>query len=141
MSNGSFSAGLRSWPELVAKRHRDTKRGTAIKLFTAVIKDSPVDTGRLRSNWQTSLDRPDYSSSDVSTTEGAAIAEMTGKVLSLDGKEDLFMVNSLPYVYRIEHEGWSHTKAPLGMVYKNALRFRELLKKQLNQLKRQGGAL
>jgi len=39
------------------------------------------------------------------------------------------MSNNLPYAYKIEYDGWSHTKAPKGMVRKNFIRISQNLKK------------
>jgi len=141
MSLGPFSTGLKSWPALVRKRHLDLKRAVGIKLFGAVIKDSPVDTGRLRSNWQTSIGSVDHTTSDSGGTLATAIGTMTQGCLDLkDPYKALFLANSLPYTHRIEYDGWSHTKSPQGMVNKNVIRFNNILRTQNNLLKK-GGAL
>ncbi len=136
---GSFSASLRSWPALVQKRHLNVKRGTAIKLFSAVIKDSPVDTGRLRSNWRTSLTSPDYTTSEGAAPMAQTVADMVATSVTV-GNGSVYLMNSLPYTYRIEYEGWSHTKAPQGMVNRNVDRFRVILAGQVRFFKK-GGTL
>lgn len=136
MNNGSFSTGLKSWPALFKGREADLKRGVSLKLFGAVIKDTPVDTGRLRANWQTSLKQPDRDTSSTSTAEATAkLSEVTG---SIKGPESVFMCNSLPYAQRIEYDGWSHTKAPQGMMNRNVQRFRSILSGTLRSLKKGG---
>lgn len=137
MNVGSFSLGFKNWERLFDDRHKDLKRAVALKLFGAVIKDTPVDTGRLRSNWQTSLQSPDYGTSSTNTSE--AMEKLTLVAGSLvTGAESILMCNSLPYTRRIEYDGWSHTKAPQGMVNKNVIRFRAILSGQLSALKKGG---
>lgn len=106
------------------------KRGVLLKLFGAVIKDTPVLTGRLRGNWQfgkTSLPSqgPQDSSQDPTTVISAAI-------LTQVGNEDTsyFLVNTMPYCNRIEYQGWSRVKAPDGMVRKNLIRIKNILQQQ-----------
>ena len=40
----------------------------------------------------------------------------------------VYLTNNLPYAARIEYDGWSHTKAPEGMVRKNVIRITQNLK-------------
>lgn len=134
-----FGSGLRSWAQLVQDRHRDVKRGVALKLFSAVIKDTPVDTGRLRSNWQTSIGSPDLNTGSTLAREARDKMKLVTGTLEAD--QAVLMCNSLPYAYRIEYEGWSRTKSPEGMRNRNVLRFQALLKRQVSQSRRQGGAL
>lgn len=104
-----------------------TRRVIVIKLFSAVVLDTPVDSGRLRGNWQTTigsgakgvLDRLDPSG-------GAAIGEATSRAANLKGDDSIYLTNNLPYARRIEYEGWSK-KAPEGMVRKNVVRFQRLV--------------
>jgi hypothetical protein len=55
---------------------------------------------------------------------------MSSTVASATGKPmvPIFLSNSLPYAARIEFDGWSHTKAPQGMVRRNVARFNQLLR-------------
>ena len=95
-----------------------TLRGTAIKLFSAVIKSSPVDTGRFRANWIAAGVMPSKevtASKDV--TGESSIADMT-KFISTSGEQRLFrlgsntpdyvftLANNLPYAHVIEYGGY-----------------------------------
>lgn len=105
------------------------RRGVIIKLFSAVIMDSPVLTGRLRANWNLAEGEPNLATDEsLDPTGTASIAEIQAGVLMTNGSKPVFLSNSLPYAYRIEFEGWSHTKAPEGMVRKNVTRFNSLMK-------------
>lgn len=113
------------------------KRGVLLKLFGAVIKDTPVDTGRLRGNWtfeQTINGSPNPVSPE-DKSGGVAIAKVTSEVeAKVDHKDGVTCLsNSMHYAYRIEYEGWSHTKAPEGMVRKNLIRIANILRRKNNE--------
>lgn len=113
----------------IAKDMNDTAENVArnvfIELFSAVIKDTPVDEGRLRGNWQTTRNSP--ANGTVERTGGSgAISEVRAKV----NKPDVYyLTNNLPYAERIEY-GYSKIKAPEGMVRKNVLRLKSILRKK-----------
>lgn len=109
-------------------RMGDFKRGVLLKLFGAVIKDTPVLTGRLRANWIFSQDEPSNESS--AETHDPMPAVQTGVAMVDDKDGHCFLTNNLPYVNRIEYEGWSHTKAPQGMVRRNLVRIARILAQQ-----------
>lgn len=86
----------------------------ALDISNRIIMKTPVDVGTLRGNWMPSYNTINYTT-DLSATDSVGRvttsirgAEMIGKVW--------YLTNSMPYAYRIEYEGWSHTKAPHGMV-------------------------
>jgi hypothetical protein len=124
------------------------KRGIGIKLFTAVIRDSPVGNpdlwkskkapvgyvgGRFRANWHCSLGAANTSTTE-STRHQNAIPAMQTVVLTGDRNTVDWLANSLPYARRLEYEGWS-TQAPQGMVRRNVARFRRLISQELARLK------
>jgi hypothetical protein len=101
-------------------------RGTFISLFTAVIKDTPVDSGALQGNWQTSASSPSAGIVDRTGADGA-----TSEVKRVIQKPGVYyLTNNKPYAHRIEFDGWSHTKAPKGMVRINVRRIKSILKRQ-----------
>lgn len=131
----SFSDDLRRFAEKTNRDVNQVIRGTAIRLFSAIIEDTPVDLGRLRANWMTSVGNPNYSISDNTDKDGSlTVSKMMGIVNGAQPGSDFHMTNSLPYAYRIEFEGWSHEKAPQGMVRKNVIRFQELVREELAAL-------
>lgn len=123
-----FSVQLKAFREKTNGRIDSVRRGVALRLFKAVIMDSPVLTGRLRANWQATINVPARSSSLAEDKTGqAAIQGATAAVRASKLNDILILTNSLPYVARIEYDGWSHTKAPRGMVRINLTRFKKLL--------------
>lgn len=111
----TFSVDVANWAEKAGKNIEQVKRGVALDMFSKVIVRSPVDTGRFRGNWQTTingaasgeLEKLDPSGQDAINRANAVIA-------SASGDSDIYMVNNLPYAQRLEF-GWSQ-QAPSGMV-------------------------
>ena len=100
-------------------------RGTSIKLFSAIILASPVDTGRFRANWQASNERP-------ASGEVNGFADPVNKVATyINGApfaNEFTLANNLPYAYKLEF-GYSN-QAPQGMVRINVARFQRILDEQ-----------
>lgn len=109
------------------------RRGIIIALFSAIIKDTPVLSGRLRGNWQTSVGSPklDAIAERGGSTPGVVpselFAEIEAALSELSGDDAIYIRNNLPYAARVEFDGWSHTKAPAGMFRVNVERFRNNL--------------
>ena len=90
-------------------------RKISIDLFTKTIKRTPVDTGRARANWNTSVNAPDVGVTQTTDTSGvAAIGEVKARIGNWK-QGDIYLTNSLPYIRRLEYDGWSK-QAPAGMV-------------------------
>ncbi len=111
---------------------------TFIELFSAVIKDTPVDVGRARGSWQTTKNSP--ASGDVKREGSSAIAEATFVI----GKPDTyFLTSNLPYMAKLEFGGYGagpkttggfSIQAPRGMVRNNAKRITQILRKKARGL-------
>lgn len=95
------------------------------EVMTLVIMRSPVDTGRFRGNWQTSV-------GSAATGEieriGAqpSIEEMRSVVSALKGGRVTFLSNNLPYGHRLEFDGWSD-QAPAGMVRRTVSEYQKIV--------------
>lgn len=92
-----------------------TVRAVTFALFSEVIDRTPVDTGRLKGNWQVSQAVPASGTLTVTDKDGGTTkTKMAGGIGGWGSVT--FLANNLPYAERIEFDGWSHTKAPAGMV-------------------------
>lgn len=132
----NFSETIAEFARKSGMAASQVKRGVALKLFSAVILDTPVLTGRLRSNWVATSGQPSSSTQESSDKTGSVTVELMKQQVLLGGEDStLYLTNNLPYAHRIEFEGWSHTKAPAGMVRKNVLRFERLLKQEIENLR------
>ncbi|MDB9741458.1 hypothetical protein OAB00_01245 [Akkermansiaceae bacterium] len=132
--NNSFSINIAKWVKDSSDDIETLQKAIILELFTSVILDTPVGTsdpsrsyvgGRLRGNWIISSDEPANGTFDVIDPDGTKTTKKVEDFVSkIDFKKDvsLFLTNNLPYAYRIEYDGWSHTKAPEGMVRKNFIR-------------------
>lgn len=136
-----FSDDIKAAKLKINAKHERIVRGTTIALFNAVIMDTPVDEGRLRGDWQTTVGQPATGSTGrVDAAGSAAMAEVSQNTLSAVGIET-HLTNNLPYCEVVENgdyngptdlvtaDGYSK-KAPQGMVKKNVDRFKKLIEEQ-----------
>ncbi len=118
-----------------------TAEGGTILLFSAIVLDSPVDTGQLRANWIPSLDEPWTEAIYGDTSKDGATSTQNIQNVVTVGHVN-YLTNALPYAPVIEYglypnppkkptgrtvNGFS-TQAPQGMVTINTLRFNRYLK-------------
>ena len=102
-----------------SKFHEKTIRSTLLGFTRRVIRETPVDTGRLRGNWQSSLNVPEMTpTTRLQTSDsGTANTDASATLDKLKIGDIFWFTNNLPYARRIE-EGWSK-QAPQGMLRRN----------------------
>jgi hypothetical protein len=101
---------------------------SVIEVFGRVVRRTPVDTGRLRGNWQIDINKTPSGTKETVDPSGSAFTrEVTGKSKRLDIGDTAVMVNNLPYAKPIE-EG-SSTQAPRGMVAVTRMEFRRIVER------------
>lgn len=128
----SFADDIKRFAAKTSKAHDEITRGTTIALFNAVIQDTPVDEGRLRGDWQTTVGQPAADENGRIDTAGtAAMAEVIANTPPGAGQETL-LTNNMPYCEEIEN-GSSKKKAPQGMVRRNVDRFQKLVDEQVGK--------
>lgn len=104
-------------------------RGTSIKLFSAIILASPVDTGRFRANWQASNERPASGTTFAEDKSGSgAVNNVTTYINGAPFANEFTLANNLPYAYKLEF-GYSD-QAPQGFIRVNVARFQSILDEQ-----------
>lgn len=128
----SFLADLRRFNRKTKDSLDRTRRIVIIKLFSAVIKDTPVLSGRLRGNWQTTINSPATGVIGI-RDEAATIVEVHRMAAQSNGSDIVILRNNLPYAHRIEFDGWSKVKAPQGMMRRNVARFQRLLSEAVRE--------
>ena len=110
-------------------------RAIALQLFGAIIKDTPVDTGRLRGNWQTTISNaasgsfPDSKDKNGQKSQSA----LKATVEKLKAGQKIFLTNNLPYAKAIE-DGHSKQR-PFGMVKLNVAKFQAICRKIAKDIK------
>jgi len=144
----SFENDIEKFAKKSLHKAEKIRRGAALKLFTAVIKDTPVDKGILIGNWQTSIGSPKTNMLDIEDPNGdmsvgGAVYQL-GSEVGLD--RPIYMSNNMPYAMVAEYGLWSGApsekltskgysrKAPVGMVRVNVTRFKKLLAIEVTKL-------
>lgn len=101
-----------------ADEHR---KAVTIKLFGAVIKDTPVKTGRLRGNWQTNEGSPKQGELErLDKTGSEAINEAVSTVDQTDQDSVVHLTNNLPYSIPVENQ--------TAMLAKNMARIEQIVR-------------
>ena len=103
----SFGKDVEKWAESAGESLQDVIEGTALSMYTSVIKRSPIDKGTFRGNWRINAGYIDDIVDD--STQPEMNPNLSAKV-----GESIYISNSLPYAVALE-EGHSK-QAPLGIV-------------------------
>ncbi len=114
-----FSLDVNNWVKKTGDSVEQANADVMLALFRGVIMDTPVLEGRLRGNWVATKTKPSTASGKAPDKSGrATVARASNFVERLDLTDDfsVYLTNNLPYAHRIEYDGWSHEKAPAGMV-------------------------
>ena len=124
----SFSSDVKKFAKKTGDELGTVARNIKVTLFTGVIMDTRVDTGRLRGNWQTSTGAPKYTEIDridknVKGAPGGEAYNEAVKNVTAFGTD--YMTNNLPYA-----SVWEERDA---MVAKNILRVKNNLKNRVRQ--------
>lgn len=144
---GSFSLDVSKFAEKAKMSTAKAIRGTSIKLFSAIITSSPVDTGRFRANWMISGRQPDTSTTqETDKSGGKTVDSATNFILSAGDYGMFTLSNNLPYAHVIEYGGYPgdgpntvggfSKQAPNGMVRTNIARFDQLLNEAAQEAKK-----
>jgi hypothetical protein len=129
MANKDFTRQIERIARNQGRTIEQVARGTIIDLFSNIIFDTPVDTGRLQGNWQTTVGTP-----AVGQLERTGEIDATLDVLTTVTKPDTyFLTNNMPYAERIEYDGWSRFKQPNGMVRVNIDKTQKALAKRARE--------
>lgn len=126
---GDFSLSMDNLLKQIDKNKDDIIKKTVFDLTSSFIKDTPVDTGRARANWQVDLNTNNNESiiNDISDRSGSkAINNAQNKIMNNNVPFYYMISNNLPYIERLEY-GWSK-QSPQGMVRINILRFNQFFK-------------
>lgn len=124
-----FTLDIQAFVAKAKKNPETVMRSVSLKLFSAIIKASPVDTGRFRGNWQTTGVTPATGLiAGVDPTGNKAVNSAATFITNAPGWDTFTLTNNLPYAERLEY-GWSK-QAPVGMVRVNIVRFQQLINEE-----------
>lgn len=129
-------------------------RATVIDVYSRIMMDTPVDTGRARGNWFFTKDRPTSKRDEQARTSYRRINELTRGAARIKFGTRYYLTNNLPYIETLEfgnypknpkrgtrnprtgameirsRRGFSK-QAPAGMVRINLNRFNRILQKNV----------
>ena len=100
-------------------------RAVKMELFSGVVRDTRVDTGRLRGNWQTQDGSPASGQLERTDKSGAIVMAEIERGATEDGVT--FFTNNLPYARVYEEKD--------AMIGRNAARVRQLIKAEAAKLR------
>ncbi|MGL5968484.1 MAG: HK97 gp10 family phage protein [Kluyvera sp.] len=124
-----FTLDIQAFVAKAKKNPETVMRSVSLKLFSAIIKASPVDTGRFRGNWQTTGVTPATGLiAGVDPTGNKAVNSAATFITNAPGWDTFTLTNNLPYAERLEY-GWSK-QAPTGIVRVNVIRFQQLINEE-----------
>lgn len=104
----SFALDVSKFVEKAKKNPEKVMRQVSIKLFSAIIKASPVDTGRFRMNWMAAGGLPASGEMPGEDKSGdVAMTRMTNFVTTSTYWEEFTLTNNLPYAEVIEFGGYA----------------------------------
>jgi hypothetical protein len=120
----SFSGDVDRFAAKSLENADKSRRAVCLKLFSSVIKDTPVDTGRARNSWLTSVGTPATGTTNPNNKAGAdALAGISGSLGKLT--DTVYLTNNVEYIGHLEY---GTTKmAPFAMVRRNIERIKALL--------------
>lgn len=128
MAADSFALDLRAFAEKAGANARTVVTKFSEDILAGVVNRTPVGQpklwkskppagyvgGRLRANWTVGLGGPDYSTSQPPSAAGTAVSRGAAVIAQWQG-QDIYLMNSMPYVREIEYEQHS-SQQPAGMV-------------------------
>lgn len=134
----TFKKDMKKAEKIIIDACEKTIRGTALRLFGEIIRVTPVGNpklwkvnegnkgklikpkgyvgGRLRGNWQATINKPATGTINAPDKSGGrAISKVNKTIKEFDINKAMFLTNNLPYAYRVEYGEWSKQR-PQGMV-------------------------
>lgn len=142
----SFALDVSKFVEKAKKNPEKVMRQVSIKLFSAIIKGTPVLDGELRMNWQASGSSPATGVvPGFDKTGSKAIGDMTSFILGAGAWQEFTLTNNKDYAPVVEYGlypgngpntvGGFSKQAPQGMVRINVSRFQQLINEEAKKVK------
>lgn len=162
VSADKFGSLIRQWADKTGEDLEKIARGFCIQLSTNIILKTPVGNpdlwlykhptkgyvdylayknappgytgGRARNNWFPSISSPSTRQNKTSDKSGrASVKRLTTGANKLKAGQTFYLTNNLPYIRRLEYEGWS-TQAPAGMMRISLAEAEQSLIKAINSI-------
>lgn len=99
-----FAQALAAFSEKAAGNMDEVVVKSVLELRSRIVVRTPVDTGRLRANWQMGLDAlPTGTLAIMDKTGAAGLSQAATAFPAEPGGRIYYLANNLPYARRIEH--------------------------------------
>ena len=138
---GDFSLSMDNLLKQVNGNVENVVKKSVFDLTSAIIKGSPVDSGRFRGNYQVSFNKPIDSELDKLDKSGNETISKIGVEINSNKVPMVYWINNnLPYAEKLEYGLYPKTsttgktingfsiQAPSGFVRLNILRFNQFFK-------------
>ena len=130
----SFSLDMSAFTAKTEKQLSVVVRKTAIGLFSAVMKSSPVDSGRLRGAWMIDINKFSTTAPTTIRSDAAVTAEIIGTSSQYKAGDVITFSNNVEYAPILEYGlfPWANsakvvnhfsTQSPAGFVRINVMKF------------------
>ncbi len=145
---GGFSVDISKWCAKAGKNGRLVASKVTLDVGTSMVMKTPVgdpDTwempapagyvgGRARGSWQYQKESPLLEEpGTIDPGGGGSIDRIKAGVKSGDSAVEHFITSTVPYMRRLEYEGWSR-QAPEGMVRLTLVEFQNFVNKAVKAL-------
>lgn len=131
----SFGLQISKWADKARGNADIVTRRVVAEMVSRVVLRTPVDTGRARANWQTTVGVPASATlEEVDKTGSGAISRGIAVAGRFPMGATVWISNGLPYASRLEY-GWSQ-QAPAGMVRVTVAEFQGLVATLAGQVNR-----
>jgi len=142
---GSFSKAVKIWSDKTGESVDDIIVATVTDLSRRVIQRTPVGNpslwssppppgytgGQAKGNWFASIGSPSNEIDRNIRAKNASVPLGRDERIRMNAAGNIYyMVNNLPYIRRLEYEGWS-TQAPQGMVRVTVTEFKKSIDKAI----------
>jgi hypothetical protein len=137
---GPFELALSQYAKEAGEKADQAVRRVVLAVGAQIIKRSPVDTGRFRSNWFFSTGTP---STSITEDTNAYEVKGMGDLTSAKAGGVFYISNNLPYAYRLEVRGATKARnalgelaGPSGIVGLTVLDFQAIVDKSAREVNR-----
>ncbi len=108
----SFSSQVKRATILAEQDAEKVVRGTILGILSRTINRTPVRTGRLQDNWQTSIGKPITSEK----RQADALSQGSAVLNSFKIGDTIFFTNNVPYAGIVEFGDADRDRPPVGML-------------------------
>jgi len=135
--SNDFGKNLGKYAMMKGQKVERTIRAFTLEILKGVVMDTPVDTGRLKGNWQVSSGTPIFTEIDRTdqTKKGSMGAEAAKEMANnINPLGVTYMTNNLPYAKVINDEG-GKGGVNAGFVEKNMARVERNMREAVAHVK------